>query len=1259
MTAYRYKFLALCVSFSAFLASVSDAAIITVTSTDAGLTPGSLRQAIADAADGDEIQFSVGDATAIAGTNENRGSIIDKSITITGPSSATLTVGGRWIIPEAKRVVISNLSFSNTAPAPTNRQAFSGGAISNAGTLEIYDCNFRNCSVGDECNGGALANSGVLRLTRCTFTDNYCRYLYLYSGGGSGGAIYQSGGVMVIQDCTFLRNAGAGLYSIATQGSRSGHGGAIASYGTLSISGSTFSGNNAGSNTSGGGDGGAIFANSDATIVNSVITNNRAGDKGFNPGGSGGFGGGVYGTNVYLANCTISGNVAPAGAQYPASRSFPSGNGGGIAGSGTIRNCSITGNIAEDGYDSRWGQPPIVYGEPDVFGAWTYETVQSVGFESTGIRLAEAVAQSSVTVTRTGDTTGTATVQFATTAGSASPGSDFTGASGTLSFAPGETQKTISIPIIDDSLFEADETFSITLSAPSPGTALGPNSTHTITIQSDDVQSLVSFASDSLVLGERAGTANLVISRTANTSGTATVSFSTTDGTAIAGLDYTASSGTVTFASGETQQIIPLTILDNSQIDGTRTFSVSLSSADAGTAVGTKSTATVSIESDDWLASFDVDSSSISESSGNALVTISRTGNTSAVGSLQFETSSGTATANLDYSPRSGVISFLAGERSTTISIPILDDTLFEGAETFSIRISSPDGVSGHLGGPASHTITVISEDRPSIIEFALPASSEMEGDGTAQISVIRGGNSSTTASVVFSTADGSAIAGTHYTANSGTIMFEPGETQKVIQVAILDNFRPDTAKSFLVRLSSSDGQTQLGSQTTHVVNIVNDDAVSVVQFAQGGSVVEEFGKRVDVKVVRLANLNVPSTVDFATADGTARAGVDFTPLEGALSFAIGETQKVISVELLADSESGAAKTFSLSLSKASADTQIGGQSIHTVTVSDSPYANRPANYRGIVRNSSGVGIGGFQVKVTKRGEASGRLEANGRTLRFTGRFDPHGYLNIAYRTGETLGFRISPDGSVIVGRYSSITGTHALEGEADSDSDDRVGGISNWTAVLESNLPPGWMTMRIKARNQITLAGKLPDGESFTIGTATGIRGNIFAFTKMYSAKGWLAGLMRADHPGTLPLLGTLHWTKPPARKGRYSDGLQNQELNIRGALYQRPFSNVLLDDFQSLRTTTGSVTFINSSGLVERSVTFLIYTSNRVLFGFPASVSLRFNERNGTFSGSIQNGGRYEGICIQQLGPVPDIATGFYDEGSCSGQVVIKAQQ
>ena len=1123
----------------------------------------------------------------------------------------------------------------------------SGGAISNAGTLELEDCNFRNCKVGDECGGGAIFNSGVLRLKRCTFTDNSSFYLFYPSQQASGGAI-KSGGNLVVQDCTFLHNTANSV------------GGAISSFGTLVISGSTFSSNYSGAGSiypyipaSGGG---AIFANGGATINNSVITNNSAGLPAYQSYGYGGYGGGINGSDVHLSNCTITGNISPHGAAGPMSRSYSSGQGGGIAGSGTIRNCTITGNIAENGYDSRWGYPPIVYGEPNVFGAWTYETVQTVGFESTDITLAEAGGQSSIVVTRTGETTGAATVQYATTAGSASPGNDFTLTSGTLSFAPGETQKTISAPIIDDPIFEADETFSVTLSAPSPGTALGPNSTQTVTIQSDDTQPVVSFASNSLIIGERTGTANLLLTRSANTSGTAIVSFSTADGTATAGLDYTASSGTVTFASGETQKVIPVTILDNSQIDGTRTFSLSISSADAATAVGVTSTATVSIESDDWLASFDVASSSIIESSGSALVTISRIGNTSAVGSLYFETSGGSATAGLDYSTKAGVISFLAGEGSATISIPILDDALFERAETFSIGISSPGGVSGHLGGPASHTITVISEDGPSIIEFALPASSAMENGGITQISVIRGGNSFTTASVNFSTVDGGALAGLDYTANAGTITFGPGETQKVIPLTILDNSRPDTAKSFLVRLSSSDGQTQLGSQTTHAVNIVSDDAISVVQFAQGGSVVEELAGRVNVTVVRVANLNIPSTVYFATADGTALAGVDYTPMEGVLSFAIGETQKVISVDLLADPESGAAKTFSLTLSNAGADTQVGGQSIHTVTVSDSPYSKRPAVYRGIVRNSNGAGIGGFQFKVGKRRDASGRIEANGRTLRFTGRFDPHGYLNIAYRTGETLGFRISPDGSAIVGQYFSITGTHVLEGEADSN--DRGTDASNWNAVLESNLPPGWMTVRFKARNQITLAGKLPDGESFTIGTAAGTRGNIFAFTKMYSGKGWLSGFMRADQPGTLPLAGTLHWTKPPSRKGRYSDGLPNQELNIHGALYQRPFSNVLLDDFQTLQTTNGTVTFTNSAGQLESSAAFVIYTSNRVAFGFPVSVSLRFNERNGTFSGSLQSGARYEGICVQQPGFVRDIAIGFYDDGSSSGQVVLKAQ-
>ena len=105
-----------------------------------------------------------------------------------------------------------------------------------------------------------------------------------------------------------------------------------------------------------------------------------------------------------------------------------------------------------------------------------------------------------VKVIRTGDISGTTSISYASADGTATAGSDYTAVSGTLNFAPGELSKIITVPIINDNLFEAgNETFTINLSAPTAGAFLtGP--TTTVTIDDSDFRPSVSVASSTLRL---------------------------------------------------------------------------------------------------------------------------------------------------------------------------------------------------------------------------------------------------------------------------------------------------------------------------------------------------------------------------------------------------------------------------------------------------------------------------------------------------------------------------------------------------------------------------------------------------------------------------------------------------------------------------------------------------------------------------------------------------------------------------------------
>src|SRR5262249_47711275 len=94
-----------------------------------------------------------------------------------------------------------------------------------------------------------------------------------------------------------------------------------------------------------------------------------------------------------------------------------------------------------------------------------------------------------ITVTRTGGSDGSVSVNYATSNGTATAGSDYTAASGTLTFGAGETSKTFTIPITNDTAVEGNETINLTLSSPTGGATLGSQTSAVLTIQDDDVAS--------------------------------------------------------------------------------------------------------------------------------------------------------------------------------------------------------------------------------------------------------------------------------------------------------------------------------------------------------------------------------------------------------------------------------------------------------------------------------------------------------------------------------------------------------------------------------------------------------------------------------------------------------------------------------------------------------------------------------------------------------------------------------------------------
>lgn len=187
------------------------------------------------------------------------------------------------------------------------------------------------------------------------------------------------------------------------------------------------------------------------------------------------------------------------------------------------------------------------------------------------------------TVTRIGAASVTYSVNYSSTGGTATSGSDFIATAGTLTFLPSETSKTVTVATIDDGAVESTEAMKVVLSSPSGGatitTAQGIG-----TITDNDVAP--SFAIGNATVTE-GGTLAYPVTRTGTVSINYAVNYATASGTGLSGSDFTPASGTLTFLPTETTKFVNVVTIDDSVVESSETVLVDLSSPTGGATVTT------------------------------------------------------------------------------------------------------------------------------------------------------------------------------------------------------------------------------------------------------------------------------------------------------------------------------------------------------------------------------------------------------------------------------------------------------------------------------------------------------------------------------------------------------------------------------------------------------------------------------------------------------------------------------------------------
>jgi hypothetical protein len=507
------------------------------------------------------------------------------------------------------------------------------------------------------------------------------------------------------------------------------------------------------------------------------------------------------------------------------------------------------------------------------------------------------------------------TVVYNTSDGTTQAGVGYTYTAGSLVIPAGSSSKTISVPVIGNVTptipAGPDKTFSMNLASATNAT-LGV-ATATGTIYEDDVTPALTIESTAVPRGA-GGTSSVMtfpVLLSPPSLAPVSVKYSSANSSAIAGVDYTAASGVVNFAPGVTMQNISVTEFGKNGLAPDATYGITLANpVNARILTGT---ATGTIQSDRVTSRLVIgDAGIVKPASGTSVVHVPVKLVPASTGTVTVfaNTSDGSAHAGTDYVANATTLTFNPGVVSQTFDVTVDSGG---GAGTFGVSLSTPTGA---VTSNTSATVVVQANGAPAP-QFTVQDTAVQEGNSgsvNALVTIALTNAAASTVSVTATTVDGSAKAGTDYTATGPTVeTFTAGQTTKTFTVPI----NPDTIvqgnRSFTVNLSASTGPTIL--RTSATITILDDDLLAAIQMTDATLARPTSGTGTMTFTVSLAAPSANTvSVPFNTANGNAISTVHYTAASGTVTFNPGQVSKNVNVTILANPANDVDRTFTLNL---------------------------------------------------------------------------------------------------------------------------------------------------------------------------------------------------------------------------------------------------------------------------------------------------------------------------------------------------------
>jgi hypothetical protein len=564
------------------------------------------------------------------------------------------------------------------------------------------------------------------------------------------------------------------------------------------------------------------------------------------------------------------------------------------------------------------------------------------------------------------------TADYAITAGTAEgAGEDYALlGSGTVTFPAGTDSQSIALQIIDDTVYEGDETIELTLSAPA-NADLGGIRTHLFKILENDPPPILQFVTAELSGSEFLTSVDLYLELSTTSFNDIAVDYMVTGGTANGGgVDYALATGTATIISGLTTGAIPLSVVNDALYELDETIVIELFNPQ-NAEFGPDSVLTYTIYDNETPPSiaFTAVGDSGAENITVPGMQLELSTEAGVDVSVEYYVSGGTASAsgdNVDFALAAGTAVIPAGELTNQILFSVENDLLDELDETVEVTIANP--TYAYLGINRIFVYTINDNDDPPVVQFTSVDSEGYENDSPV-LQVGLSGESGLDVAVYYNVTGGTVShGGWDYVLPAGVAVIPAGDLTTGISLEIIDDLVGEFDETIDISISGP-VNASLGANAVHTYTIRDNELPSILGFETTTDAGDESILEYDLNLTMSPAWDMDVKVFYFVRGLTATsAGADYTLLDGTVIMNRGQLSTILQVQINEDLLNEVDETFQVVLDSVTY-VDLGQNSVFTYTILDNDPLPEIAfsNSTGSDQESTPAGI---QVSLS---EVSGR----------------------------------------------------------------------------------------------------------------------------------------------------------------------------------------------------------------------------------------------------------------------------------------------